>query len=721
MAQQVKPVEQFEFHGVYTAGSPAGRPRGSAAKCQNFRVMPGYWLRLAGGRKARYRTAGEVRQIHLVRGVDFFGGNNQLAQLRFDDNTVAWHWFSLLSYVCAPEGGLWATQIETVATAYDGGFALTLPAAVTNISDRPVMYNGLGVRDASSSKPPFSAYKDGAFYFGLDAYCPQGNPESAFQAGAGYNQVQEPVEIWVGLHSSASGHYSNAVYAGTIQATDGLGTITASNLTRLKPAYHGASEQATLYYVFYATIDGGKIPYLILNAAFDGPHKVPVTQGSASLSIASGTINGWYLDLTSEAPADNDPPRPMRSVCYVNGRLYGVLMAAGSGSVVAQRKPGGITARPDFKYQPDDPDLAAVVWSKACNEPEPPLGDPLQSWPRDYITPTPSGDQPVVVAPAQEVGEERAVRVLVLTPSSSFLLEESGDGLHEWANVSRIHGIRVAASLRATDHGTVWVTQRNQIVLLPSGGTRLQILSRPYQSLLSGKTVRCADYLLDPVNEIDRYQVWFTDGTTLIHDFAVGEAYTATGHDFTAAATVYDATGKPHHIVAKDGLYTQEGQPEDGLIPTTNQTFTGVDQAYTTAQIDGEYIRNWDDWGDLNVRKELPQADILGDGAVSATLGNKSPLSLEWYADFEEVAVGNKKTGTLSKTVQNTTDSCYRAKLAAAHRFWFKFVLKLSGHSADDAAFAKHRNPADEGDNAKNFYGSILRFLLHIGVTENRA
>ena len=716
MAQQVKPYEQLEFHGVYTAGNPTARPRGSAAKCQNFRVMPGYWLRLAGGRKARYCTAGEVRQIHLVRGVDFFGGNNQLAQLKFVGDTAAWHWFNLSGWVCAPPEMQSVTQIETIATAYDGGFALTYPAAAANISDRPVMYNGLGVRDGfSSSKPPFTHYKDGAFYYGLDAYCPGGNPEAAFAGGDGYNQIQERVEVWVGLYSSATGHYSNAVYAGTVETTSGLGTITVSNLGRLKFASHGAGEQATLHYVFYATIDGGRIPYLILNTALNGPNKVAVSEDSASLSLASGTTNGWNLDLTSEGPFDNHPPRPMRSLCYVNGRLYGVLLQGGSGTAVSQLKPGASVAAPDFTYQAESADLAAVVWSKASNEPDPVLGDPLQCWPTDYITPTPSGDQPVVVAPAQD-----GVRVLVVTPGSTFLLEESADGLQEWVTVSRIHGISMAASLRTTPYGTAWVSQRNQIVLLPPGGERLEVLSGTYQNLLAGKTVRCADYLLDPVNEMDRYQVWFSDGTTLIHDFAVGEAYTATGHDFTAAATVYNASGKPHHIVAKAGLYTHEGQPEDGLIPTTNQTFTGSGQAYTGAEIDGEYIRNWDDLGDMNLRKELPQADVVADGALSAQLG-VSPFSLEWYADFEQVIAGNKKTAALTKTGQSATDSCYRARLATPHRFWFKIVLKLRGHSTDDAAFTKHRPPAEEGDNAKNFYGSILRFLLHAGVTENRA
>ena len=502
-----------------------------------------------------------------------------------------------------------------------------------------------------------------------------------------------------------------------------LGTITVSNLSRLKYAYHNSTEQNELYYVFYATIDGGEVPYLILNSALDGPHKVAAGSASASLSISATADNGFDRDLTKEVPITNDPPRPMRSIAYVNGRLYGVLLPGGSGSAVPQVIPGSTVPRPDFSYVPTSRELAAVVWSAAAGDAieADVLGDPLQSWPALDIAYTPSLDAPLVVAPASDDADGQ-VPVLVITPTATSLLVEQSDGLHEWIGVSRIHGISVPATLRSTPYGTVWVTQRNQIVLLAPGSRQLQIVSAPFQNLLAGLTPRCADYLLDPVNEIDRYQVWFGNNTSVIYDFAIGgEAYTATGQDFTAAGTAYSAAGVPHHIVAKAGFYTQEGQPEDGLIPTTDETFTGTGQNKTSAEISGEYIRNWDDFTDSNARKEFPQLDVIGDGAPSTALGGVSPLVVEWYADFEQVTTGNKKTGIVAKAPQSTTDSSYRAKLTAGHRFWFKLVLKLSGHSSDDASFAKHQPPSSQGDLAKNFYGSILRLLLHIGQMENRA
>lgn len=709
MSVAVKPVEQLELKGICTAGNPIQRPRGTAEICSNFRVMPGNWLRLRSGLTPWYNTTGVVRQICPFRTVDYPGSTNQLAQLVFGSATAYWHWFSLLTYVIAPAGFPGVTEIESIATAYDGAFALTKPAAFCNLDDRPVMYNGLGVRDGTNSRPPFSHYKTGIRYFGLDAYCVGGNPVAAFTSDSGYNQVQTSVDIYVGLYNSATEHYSNGVLAGTIAGTEGTGTINVTNLGRLKYATHNASETAELYYVFYATIDNGEVPYLILNSTLDGPHKVAVTEGSASLSVASGTVNGWDLDLTKEMPTENFPPRPMRSICYVNGRIYGALMSGGYGSGT------------DFSYIPTARELAAVCWSAAASDSVEAelLGDPLQCWPLFNILYTPSGDQPVVVAPAPD-----GTRVLVITPTSTFVIDEQADGIHIPYTVSRVHGITNASTLAVTPYGICWVTQRNQFVLLESdssnqSGYRLKILSGDYQSVIVG-TPQCADYVLDPVNEVDRYQVWFSGGLSVCHDFGIGgQAYTLTCQTMTAAASPIDSDGKLHHIVANTALYTHEGHPTTGLVPTLDATFT-TGQSYATYEITGIYQRNWDDFGDSDVRKEMPMLDVTGDGDTSTLLA-RSPLVIDWWGDFEETSEANKKTSTGARVVQSSTIDTFRYKMAAAKKFWYKFRFTLTGHSTDDATFATYPNPATEGGLAKNFYASILRVLWRLGIATNRA
>jgi hypothetical protein len=410
----------------------------------------------------------------------------------------------------------------------------------------------------------------------------------------------------------------------------------------------------------------------------------------------------------------------------VQDRLFGIPLAGGGGSAVPQLSPGGDVAKLDFTYQPTAKDLSSVVWSRSSSDVQMKQvpGDPLQSWPLLNVAPVPSMEPPISVWPALD-----GTRVLVHTLGSTYLLEESADGLMEWITVSRTHGIKNPTTLRNTDYGTVWTDQRNQIVCLPPNSLQIQILSQPYQSLMTTDP-KCADHLLSPKHDIDRYEVFLADGTSVCHDFTLpampapnadqvltvpGQAYSSTNRSYTAACSAVDGLGNTHHLVANTALYTQETQPDDGTIPTTDQN---GDASLT--QISGEYDRNWDDFGDCNVREELPQLSVVGDGAPSTALAGASPLSVEWYGDFEQVTAGNKKTVTLTKSPQSTTDSCYSGKPTNASRFWYKFVLKLTGHSTDDASFATHANPGVQGDLAKNFYGSILRFMRHIGSRENR-
>ncbi|HXI85276.1 MAG TPA: hypothetical protein VNL17_14440 [Verrucomicrobiae bacterium] len=708
MPRQVDPEPQLEFHGVYTAGNPIRRPAHTAAKCLDFRVMPGYYLRLRGGRKARYNipSATSVLRIVPYRDPHFFGWSYHPMQVNLS-GTVKWVPFQIATYQPDP-----FNIIEVITGTYDGNFSLTNPAAACILADRPLLYNGLGVLSGSGSQPAFSTYYSSVTrYYGLDAYAPGGvAPSVAFAAGAGNNTVATSVDIYVGLYSSQTGHYSNGVKCGTITTTGATGTITVSNLARIVPSYHNATEQSELFYVFYATVDGGTVPYLILNSGLTGPFTVAISSGSASLSIASGTTNGWVLDLTKEMPFQNYPPRPMQSVCYVNGRVYGCLLAGGSGT------------RSDFSYVPATKDLAAVVWSQAASDSarQNVVGDPNQCWPLTNIAYTPSADAPIAVIPAQD-----NVRVLVLTPSSCFLLQEVADGIHEYITISRNFGCKSAASVISTPYGICWVTQHNEIVMLPPYSIQLQYLSRGYQSLITGN-VKCADWIFDPVEQIDRYQIWMDNGVSVIHDFALGdgqspgsgEAYSATQPVFTCAATVLDGNGTRYFLVCTGGVYTHETQPDTGVIPTTDQTFT-TGQSFTTADINGEYDRNWGNFGDTTRRKELPFMSLTGDAGASTQLG-VSPVAVEWYGDFQQVTGANKQTTTIQKGSQSTTDQNYLVKFAGFNKLWFKLVFKLSGHSSDDASFANFITPSQQGDLAKNFYGAIHEASFTLSDTVNR-
>jgi len=698
MAQLKQPQQFDEFYGVVTSGHPLRRPVTAAKVCENWRVMPGQWLRLRSGRKARmYNETGSFLQFF-----ENYKQGDKLAQWH-DGTGPTWQDFSV-----APWWSFDPFFDYGITTSFGGTFAATEAAPVVKIQTRVAFYNGFGVRDSTKSRPPFTT---STRYFGIDAHCPSANPSASFVAGAGYNTVVNSLQVFVGLHNATTGHYSNGVYAGTISTSTESGTITVSNLSNLKATYHDNTERDELKYVFYSTIDGGAIPYLILNAALNDSHQVAVTATTASLSLYSGG-NGFVLNLDAPMPTDNHPPRPMRDVAYVNGRLYGVALGdGGSGSAVLQQRADG-TQGLDFTYVPPSSRLAGLVYSKAVSDGtiKQMIGNHEESWPLNNFTPTPNSEIPIKVAPAPD-----GYKVLVITATESFLVEESLDRVHEWTAIGQLNGIARKACIATTPYGTVWLTQRNELVLLRKGAENIEIISREYQSILSGRTARFLIYVNDPLNETDRIEVYFTDGESVIHDFRLiteylpfGQAYTATGQDYTAAATLTDTDGKQHHVVASTHVYTREGQvDEDGAIVTYDEDYTGPTTKAKT-NFSGTYERQWDDRGDDSVRWDTPHVDLVGDPETK----------LEWYVDHQNVIDANKKFNyTPMRRPQSETYNCWRYKMEKCHKILLKLVFKLTGNYSLGLTYD---HPSEQGSLAQNFLGCIAKLSIFNGNQVNR-
>jgi hypothetical protein len=710
MAQVIEPVQQLDFNGVVTAGHPLQKPWNAAKVCSNFRVMPGAsrWLRLRSGRKARmYNDTGTFLQ--------FFEDWKIASKIvQFNDGTTAtWQIFGLSTWSLNP-----FVYFE-ISDSYGGSFAKTSRAPIAKINDRIVMYNGLGVRDASNSRPPFMSRTPSNSrnrYFGLDAYCPTANPVAAFTAGAGYNKVSVSVQIFVGLYNETTGHYSNGVYAGTIAGTAGVtGTIAVSDLQNLTAPYLDSYEQGELHYVFYATIDGGAICYQIFNSALNGPHTADLSDTSTSLSITAATTNGWVLNLDGPMQVDNHPPRPMSDLAFVNGRAYGIPLVGGSGSAVLQQWPDG-TQHLDFTYQPSTAahyQEGRILYSKAASDVsvKQMLGVPEEAWPLDYWTPIPNSELAIRIVPAPD-----GYRLLVLTSTTAFLVGESLDGYHEWKQISPLHGIANSGCIAAdTPHGVAWLTQRNQIALLRPGAESVAIISGLYQSLLSGLTPRFMVYLSDPLNDVDRVEVFFTDGTSVIHDFILandqfpdGQAYSSTGQDFTAGATLSDSLGQVHHVVAKKDLYTREGQGDDsGNIVTYDESYAGADTT-TKANITGSYEFHWSDFGAVSLKKAIPHLDVIGDQLAT----------LHWYCDLKQVTDVNKQS-TDAGPIPQIENYGRRHKLARAHMFYLKCVIGLTGDYSTYGLTYSH--PSEEGSLGTNFNGCIVEVRPTVsGQGENR-
>jgi len=702
MGRQVEPEKQLRFGGVDTSGHPLERPKDSATKCENFRVMRGGWLQTRGGYKARlYQSPGAyVQQITKDRLVQYYDGTNH-----------KWAFITTDPWVINP------FAVTTISGEYDGDFAATEPVAWTIVNRKAVLYNGLGVRDETDSKPPFTSWGDDDQYFGLDAYCPDGNPTVAFTAGAGYNRVLDSLDVYVGLYNEQTGHYSNGVFCGTITSTGTYsGTIALSDLDNLTYAYRNNGEMIDLNYVFYVTIDGGKVPYLILNAAGTDTHTRAVTNTTASLSLiadadGTGLSNGFYRDLTAEMPIDNFPARPMRDIVYLNGRIYGVLMPGGDGDAVMQTYPDG-SKKADFTYTASAKYYAGIVYSKSAADiaSQHTVGLHDESWPLTNFSATPNSERPTKIAEAPD-----GYRLLVLCPESTYLVYEANDGLHEWSEVSLIHGIANKRAFANTDYGAVWVTQRNQLAILEPDSEKPRILSLRNQHLFKGKTVQFCKYWLDPLNEVDQIHVYFTDGNGVVYDFVTGESYSFTNMQFRCGGTFEDQQDRMQYVLANRDVVSHLGQivsilgdsgTNDHKIITYDESFAVGGNSTTTESIAGTYVSQWMDFGDDSQRKELPHLDLVAD----------ENTEVEWFGDFEEKSAINTRPTSAGKRAQSETDGTFRYKLNDHSKTWYKFQMKLTA----DGTKEYYDAPTSQGDLAGNFYGGIYRGEFSVARRGNR-
>lgn len=655
MSDSTRPV-YMPITGVVTQVNPTSPPP-AAVHCHNFRVMPStdgmLWLRLFGGRLTRaiYAT-GLWKQFHEFRDPFFAGFLNQLGQ-NVDGATVSWWWISLTNWLT-----LGALDIDQ---NYGGSFTRTTLAPVCNADDGIILYNGLGVRDTfAGSKPAFSVYfadNQQLIYLGLDCFIPVGFvPPTASSAGGGSIEILNEIQIYVGLFNTRTYHFSNVVPAGRIAAGVNR-TIHVASLTNIRMHNHGAYEEGLQKFVFFATADleNAEVGYLMMDPS---DPTLPIMNDITDSTI---DITDYLLDTSKEAPTENFPPRPMRWVAAVNGRIYGALLPEG----------GASPPLPDFSYIPPTHYLAGIVWSAAASDVSEVffLGAPEHAYPLDNFRATPNTEQPLWGAKSPE-----GKSLHVVTPTANFLVFEDIDERHDFVKIPGGHGINnVSTYCPDTEHGTIWEDQCGQIVTLDSDGS-LNVLSRGYQDKLRGKVSRCATYTRDPDNMIDRYELFFTDGTEWIHDFVTGQGYSADA-DFTAAKTLHNQSNRQYHICANKDIFTGAGQPEDTRERVKDDIVVGVSAAPQRRV--GEYETHWLDFGDPAGEGNIAETHIHGD----VRSGN---LVVHAWRDHQEPLDGSVVVNVMTTALFTVANyMCAMGKALLGSLYTLKLRIRLTASNTE--------------------------------------
>lgn len=751
----MKEPQELQFGPLNLYGNPIRRPQNTASLCQDMRVMPGGWLRLRSGRLARcnFTNAYDVVRIEPIAFAGALGSGTHFAQVVYGASDARAILLTISGgTITAAESG-----IEQLCNQYSAFASKMVPFA--QLPDQIVFGNGWGYHGSSLEPIPFLSSYDSAGvlrYFGLSirpdsqrSGAPGGPPGYTYTTGSGTgdlslnsatgqnsNQFGNTVKIYVGLYNATTGHYSNGWHIADIPAA-GTGILRLNSIKAINYATHGTTETNELYYVFYATQEGGAVPYLILSSDLSSPYKVGVSASFTYVymniaAIADGTTNGWVLDLTKEMPTKNYAPRQMSCIWFTNGRMYGIPYEFydQSGSVDYYQFGGGTLAAND-QMEITIKDQGSVCWSEAEGSSRRAnfLGDPLQSWPYNNISPCPSGERPIWGCAAPN-----GVDSMVWTATRLFLLKEQSDGLHEWDCIADTHGLFPTTgpkTVQRTNYGVCWVSQRKQVMLYEGGGKEgVRVLSKEYDSALKGKGKDpvCAAYFFDPINFVDRYEVFWGTGS-ICHDFHIGAWTSTQPHSVRASAMLTNTLGDTYLVIAagtlnvKMGLYSVEGQPDQSLnVPLIDQLFANASGGTTTNTElpEGYWANNWYDFGNSVERKEVLEIHLIGDGATSAQLTNAAPMQIELFTDFQAVAAG---AGTIlssrAKEKQSSTDQLYVYRTSAnAHKRWFKFLLRMKSHSTE-AGSNFFADPSFQGDYTSNFYGSIMTWLSTLGKPLN--
>jgi hypothetical protein len=702
-----KTADQVTFGTVNVLGNPVAHAEtNSASTCINFRPMPGGWLRSWGGRKARKFNAvtGVYRQFHQFRDLLSAGWPTHMSQYKQPDGVVKWKTIHLDNYL--------EQDIETITPTYDMNDAATRPVAVTNLRERVVYYNGLGLRNATNSRPPFSGWDaTNVQYFGLDCFCPSGLAPTVAGAGGGTIDLTDGrVKVYVGWHNADTLHFGNGKYMGDVAGATGV-SIAVSNLQRLSRAVHSSFEEANLRYVFYATLPGLSVPYLLMGT--DG-----ITPLMAQSTDDTYSITAMRHDVTKEMPITNFPPKPMRWLANVGGRMYGAL--------IDTTPPGGLWPVDDFNYQTGNPRLfTGVFYSAASNDLKGRsyLGNPEESWPTGvgYFSQSPNSMVPIYGMPSPDESS-----LIVFTAVATYAVIEAADKVHTWTPVSIIHGIRQGNTACSSSRGLIWLTQRNQIVMMGFGKAGVELLSAEYQHLLTDKSPTFATYTLDPINQIDRYEVYFTDGTGVVHDFLAGGGYQVTGN-YTCGKTLVDSGDRGHHLLANSSVYTQAGQVEAGLVTGREKI---ADEAYdpTGAIVVSPFTSVWgSQW--LNYQRPVTRKQVVRLALYADGGGQRANpfIDIQMYADTAGMGVVNRVTATGVLNIQSggpmgdvsidekTGLALYEFKFSKADYFKFKWLIIMIGRL--DVLYHPMLNDYGNGvDYHANLAGAV--FSLHHEIQE---
>ena len=461
--------------------------------------------------------------------------------------------------------------------------------------------------------------------------------------------AQPGYQLYACLYNPTTQHVGNRVAIGGRLAPIAPCTIVTDHLPDLR------TEDSELQILIGSTIDGGEVPYALM----DG--------NGTWLSVYPGTANtvldgNYSLDFESELPSRNGVPPAMDRFCTIGDWVLG-----GTGVDTYVHVSGSAAAA-----------LNPVV-----------LGRPEQSWAPDDVTMFPFREIPLNI---QELGNDA-----VVFSNSHMARLVYAQGIWDWADTFPM-GIAGRRAFTHSDQGPYWINYKKKLATIGTSGP-VEVSGEYERALLSkiGDTYM-DDVTLMHLHNVDKYQdqivVKARDSNgnpfEVIHDFNLaGQSTYELGQNANGERT-YQAQGQ---TTGQGYVRIYSGVLSADYVMADCEDVNGFSRCYYGGP-DGNVYLGQEGWNDNGVEYSADYVGLQNLGPDRPSIfdiclwGDTDIMNQQvfsWRTDLD--GLGDWHATEPQQFPGEEHDMRYHHQFSSGDLHMFYYRFQLNSHSVDAPTF----------------------------------
>jgi len=457
--------------------------------------------------------------------------------------------------------------------------------------------------------------------------------------------AQPGYQLYASIYNPSTGHVGNRVAICSRLAPTTPCTVVLSGLPNIR------SEDTEFYLLIGCTVDGGEVPYALMNGAGDW---LSVPADGSNI-----TISGDYsLDFESELPTRNGIPPAMDRFCTIGDWVLGATgrdtLVYVSGSAAAALNP--------------------VV-----------LGRPEQSWAPDDVTMFPFREIPLNL---QELGNDA---IVFSGPHMARLVY--AQGIWDWADTFPM-GVAGRRAYTNSDQGPYWINYKKKLATIGANGP-VEVSGEYERALLSkiGDTYM-DDVTLMHLHNVDKYQNQIvikardSNGNPfeVIHDFNLQGQSTYEMSQNANGERTYQANGQ---TTGQGYVRNYAGVLSSDYVMADCEDVNGFARCYYGGP-DGNIYLGQEGWNDNGVEYSAEYVGLQNLGPDRPSIydislwGDTDILNQQvfsWRTDLD--GSGDWNTTEPQRFPGEEKDMRYHHQFNSGDLHMFYYRFQLNSHSAD--------------------------------------